>query len=408
MIKHKIRIAMLGLALSGISLLSSTVIAEPSQPQIDALRDIYNDLNGQEWTDNTGWNAISNPCEGWAGITCDATGTNITKLFFDNNNAFGSIPASISDLTELQELVIIRVNLVNSNIPSSIGSLSKLKGLYLNDNKLIGTIPAELGQLTQLENLHLDDNRLTGSIPIGLMSLTKLFGLRLHHNYLTGSIPTEISNLTNLAALTLQRNSLSGVIPSSLVDLININEINLDWNALHTADGTLSTLINQKSSSDNYIDTQTIDTALNRQPEIGETAVKLNWDQRNTTPTTEGGYRIYLATDAAGPYALNQTVSNKTSYTTRIEGLTADTTYFFQVRSYTSPHEENRQATDLESSGLLYSPVEVTTLAANSGNDTVSEIPVTQDDDTGNSSSSGGSSFWLLLVLLSLGLKRRY
>lgn len=408
MIKHKIQIAMFGLALSGISLLNSTVMAEPSQPQIDALRDIYNNLNGQEWTDNTGWNTITNPCEDWTGVTCDASGTNITKLFFDNNNAFGSIPASISDLTELQELVIIRVNLVNSNIPSSIGSLSKLKGLYLNDNKLIGTIPAELGQLTQLENLHLDDNRLTGSIPTELMSLTKLFGLRLHHNYLTGSIPTEISNLTNLAALTLQRNSLSGVIPSSLVDLININEINLDWNALHTADGTLSTLINQKSSSDNYIDTQTIDAAPNRQPEIGETAVKLNWDQRNTTPTTEGGYRIYLATDAAEPYSLNQTVSNKSSNATRIEGLTADTTYYFQVRSYTSPHEENQQATDLESSGLFYSPVEVATLAANSGNDTVGEILVTQDDDTGNSSSSGGSSFWLLLILLSLGLKRRY
>lgn len=238
------------------------------------------------------------------------------------------------------------------------------------------------------------------------MSLIKLFGLRLHHNYLTGSIPTEISHLKNLAALTLQRNSLSGVIPSSIADLININEINLDWNALHTTDATLSTLINQKSVSDNYIDTQTIDAAPNRHPETGETAVKLNWEQRNTTPTTEGGYKIFLATDAAGPYSLNQTVSNKTNETTRIEGLTANTNYFFQVRSYTSPHEENRQPSDLDSSGLFYSAVEVSTLSANSGNDTVSEIPTITDDNTG--SSSGGSTFWLLLGLLSLGFTRRH
>lgn len=414
MIGHNKRlpVTIAGMMLTGLSMLSPAASAAPGQTQIDALNAIYDSLNGQEWVDKGGWDTIADPCAGWKGVTCNTSGTNVTELFIDDDNAFGAISAGISGLTELEELVISGIGLAGTTIPASIGSLSKLKGLFLNDNGLVGNIPPELGQLSQLQTLSLDDNRLSGSIPVELMSLTKLYGLRLHHNYLTGPIPTEISNLTNLLALTLHRNSLSGVIPSTMADLSNINEINLDWNALHTADGTLSTLINQKSASDNYIDTQTIDASPNREPEIGETAIKLFWDQRNTTPATEGGYKIYVATNATGPYSLNQTVNDKNSDTTRVEGLNAGTTYFFQVRSYTSPHEENLQPTDLESSGLFYNPKEVTTLTADSGNDNVGgETPSTDGEDDGDTGSSGGggggSTFWLLIALLPLGFRSK-
>lgn len=408
MIGHNKRlpVTIAGIMLTGLSMISTAVTAAPSQTQIDALNEIYANLNGPQWANKGDWDTLTDPCAGWKGVTCD-TGSNVTKLFIDDDNASGSIPASISALTELQELVISGIGLAGSTIPASIGSMSKLKGLFLNDNGLQGTIPPELGQLSQLQTLSLDDNRLSGNIPIELMSLTKLYGLRLHHNYLTGPIPTEISNLTNLLALTLHRNSLSGVIPSTLADLSNIDEISLDWNALHTADGTLSTFINQKSVSDNYIDTQTLDASANLEPEVGETAIKLFWDTRNTTPATEGGYKIYIATDAAGPYSLNQTVNDKNSDTTRVEGLIAGTTYFFQVRSYTSPHEENLQPSDLESSGLFYTPKEVTTLNADSGNDNVGGETPSTDGDSGSSSGGGGSTFWLLIALLPLGLRAK-
>ncbi len=171
------------------------------------------------------------------------------------------------------------------------------------------------------------------------MSMIKVHTLRLHHNRLIGTIPEEISNLTGLIILTLQRNSLTGLIPSSIADLSNFDEINLDWNALHTTDATVNTLINQHSASDKYIDTQTLDASPNREPEIGETAIKLYWDPRNTTPATTGGYKVYMATDAAGPFTLNQSVSGKARDATRIEGLNANATHYFQVRSFTSSHE---------------------------------------------------------------------
>lgn len=406
MIKHKKRlpVALAGTILAGLITISPTVTAAPSQTQINALREVYDSLNGQEWTNKTGWNTLADPCAGWFGVTCNASGTNVIKLFIDGNNAFGSIPSGISDLTELQELVISGIGLTGKTIPASIGSLSKLQGLFLNDNGLAGSIPPEFGQLLELRSLSLDDNQLTGNIPIEIMSLTKMHGLRLHHNYLTGPIPTEISNMTSLLALTLHRNSLTGNIPSSLADLTELNEINLDWNALHTSDGTVNTLINQKSASENYIDTQTLDASPDREPEIGETSIKLYWDQRNTTPETEGGYKIYMATSATGPYALNQSVTGKSSDSTQIDGLAADTTYFFQVRSYTSPHEDNPQAAAIESSGLFYDPKEVTTLAADSGNDSVGDGN-SGDGSVSSGGGGGGSLFWLLVALIPLGFR---
>ena len=416
MIKFKKRLptALSGIALAGLSAVSTSTMAAPDQTQIDALRAVYESLNGQEWADKTGWvDAQSNPCEGWLGVTCDASGTNVTELVIEGNNAFGSISSAISGLTELQKLVITNTGLNDSGIPASIGSLSKLRGLFLNDNNLAGGLPAELGQLTNLLELILDDNMLTGTIPTEVMSLTKLYGLRLHGNRLSGPIPSEISNLSQLRALTIHRNSLSGEIPSTLASLADLSEINLDWNALHTDDDTVNTLINQSKlgaiENYNYIDTQTLDASPERVPEIGETAIKLFWDQRNTTPATDGGYKIYIATAATGPYSLNQTVAGKNSDTALVNGLTADTNYFFQVRSYTSPHTENLQVADLESSGLFYMPKEVRTLASGSGDTDVtgSDTGDNSGDDSSSSGGGGGSLAWLLLALAPFGFRAK-
>ena len=42
------------------------------------------------------------------------------------------------------------------SIPSSLGGLTNLTQLSLDDNQLSGTIPAELGNLTRLRSLRLD------------------------------------------------------------------------------------------------------------------------------------------------------------------------------------------------------------------------------------------------------------
>ena len=108
---------------------------------------------------------------------------------------------------------------MTGEIPTELGSLSNLQGLYLGGNQLTGDIPRELGNLSNLETLNLDYNELTGDIPRELGSLPNLQWLYLSDNELTGDIPTELGNLSNLHELSLSGNQLTGEIPHSLTGL---------------------------------------------------------------------------------------------------------------------------------------------------------------------------------------------
>lgn len=367
--------------------------AAPDQTQIDALNSLFTNLNGVNWVDNTGWNTNTDPCAGWFGVTCDGAGANVTELNLQDNRLVGVIPPDIVGLDSLRVLVLQNNSLGGTSIPLAIGSMLQLQELYLNDAGFQGSIPAELGQLTNLRTLALDDNVLSGPIPVEFGNLVNLINLRLYGNHLTGPIPESVGNLTGLKNLGLHRNALVGIIPSSLVNLSELQTMSLDWNALYSTDGTLNTFINQRADSTwattDYIDTQTLDAAT-RPAVIGESAIRLIWDQRNTTPPTEGGYKIYQALAAEGPYTLLKKVPLKQSSSTFIDNLTPSTTYFYEVRSYSTENPFYTLPADLESDGNFYDPLEVTTLAAGSGNTGVDTTPDAADPvDSGNGDTGG-------------------
>ncbi|KAG4124371.1 hypothetical protein ERO13_D10G036500v2 [Gossypium hirsutum] len=98
----------------------------------------------------------------------------------------------------------------------SIGNLSHLRTMLLQNNQLSGPIPDEIGKLSELQTLDLSGNHFVGAIPSTLGSLTHLSYLRLSKNNLSGPIPRHVANLTGLSFLDLSYNNLSGPTPKIL------------------------------------------------------------------------------------------------------------------------------------------------------------------------------------------------
>ncbi|MFN8357943.1 MAG: LamG-like jellyroll fold domain-containing protein [Spirosomataceae bacterium] len=197
-------------------------------PDRQPLIDLYNATNGANWTNKQGWLSGCNPC-GWYGITC--TNGRVTKVDLGANNLRGTLPSSLGNLSNLQNLVLTS-NQLSGPILSSLGNLSNLQYLALNFNQLSSSIPSSLGSLSDLQYLALSNNELSGTIPSSLENLGNLQNLLLHVNQLSGPIPSSLGNLRNLKYLTLDYNQLSGPIPSSLGNLGNLKYLNLSNNEL--------------------------------------------------------------------------------------------------------------------------------------------------------------------------------
>ena len=121
----------------------------------------------------------------WAESTAMDTWNGITVYRFDSNN--DEIPPRVTRLSFFGEGL--------GTIPDTLGGLTGLREIYLNNNQLTGTIPDTLGNLSNLTRINLHQNQLTGAIPTELNRLTALQRLFLHDNQLTGSIP-DLSALT--------------------------------------------------------------------------------------------------------------------------------------------------------------------------------------------------------------------
>ncbi|KAI4376050.1 hypothetical protein MLD38_013848 [Melastoma candidum] len=205
------------------------------------------------------WPRKADPCSAWVGITCtnrrvigiNVSGFRRTRLGSLNpqfsmdalrnftllaslNASNFVLPGQIPDwfgqqLVSLQVLDL-RSCSISGSIPSSLGNLTNLTGLFLSDNNLTGVIPSSLGKLLRILNLDFSRNSLSGSIPSSFTSLKNLTFLGLSSNALSGSIPMGFGSLTGLQQLNLSGNHLSGLIPPQLGDLGRLVDLDLSSN----------------------------------------------------------------------------------------------------------------------------------------------------------------------------------
>ncbi|MFZ4656047.1 MAG: leucine-rich repeat domain-containing protein [Caldilineaceae bacterium] len=205
----------------------TNVIGVP-ESECQALIDLYNQTDGPNWTEKSGWATANSPCF-WFGVTC-ANG-HVTQLNLYGNNLNGALPNTLDALSELT-LLFLRGNQLQGSIPPELGNLSNLTYLNLSGNQLRSAIPTELGKLSKLSNLDLSFNQLTDAIPPMLSNLSNLTALDLRENQLSGAIPAELGNLSKLTALTLPINQLTGVIPPELGNLSKLTALTLHTNQL--------------------------------------------------------------------------------------------------------------------------------------------------------------------------------
>lgn len=189
-----------------------------------------------EGTASLNWK-VGIPAGKWVGV--QVTGGRVTELNLRKRRLTGIISPSLGQLSALEKLVLENNQLIGS-IPPTIGSLSCLKDLWLKHNQLTGGIPEELGGLKNLERFTAINNRLTGNIPDSIGNLSNLQELWLGNNRLTGEIPASFGNLVNLRELWLRNNRLTGSIPEEVRQLPNLQRLVIDKNefADHRGEGS--------------------------------------------------------------------------------------------------------------------------------------------------------------------------
>ncbi|XP_010246459.1 PREDICTED: probable LRR receptor-like serine/threonine-protein kinase At5g45780 isoform X2 [Nelumbo nucifera] len=104
----------------------------------------------------------------------------------------------------------------------SIGNLSHLQTMLLQNNLISGPVPVEIGKLLELRTLDVSGNQFMGEIPSSLGFLTHLSYLRLSKNKFSGQIPRSVANLTGLSFLDLSFNNLSGPTPIILAKAYSV------------------------------------------------------------------------------------------------------------------------------------------------------------------------------------------
>ncbi|CUG45132.1 GP46-like surface antigen, putative [Bodo saltans] len=225
-----------------------------SQVEVEALREFVTaiNLNYNGSRLNT-TNACTTELPGM--VECNATG--ITQLNFTSRNLTGTLPANLSKLTQLRDVIVynnrlhgtipteysrwgqsirsfsLYTNNFTGTLPSSFRNWTLVQVFDAHENQLSGTLPDEYSEWRNLTTLLLAQNRLTGTLPAKYStwgSSIKYF--EVENNNFNGSMPPDYSNFTNLTSFYVSDCGLSGTLPESYAQMTRLESLRCSSNQL--------------------------------------------------------------------------------------------------------------------------------------------------------------------------------
>lgn len=246
------------LIVASVLLTSQMASAQVTQADFEALKVIFDQLGGKNWTNKSGWDFAGGASsvkkynaatgEGWWGIN-DVSKERVAKLELIENNLTGELPDAIYALDGARTINLSKNN-ISGRLGAGIGKLSKITSFDLSNNQLEGELPAEFLQMgrdgfsrIQTEGksgtdikINLHNNQFSGTLPADLGNMTLLnkpsrsVQLNFSNNQFTGELPASILNITMLTSLRASNNQLTGTVPAGLDEMENLKVIRLEKN----------------------------------------------------------------------------------------------------------------------------------------------------------------------------------
>nr|AAT39466.1 cf2-like protein [Zea mays] len=159
--------------------------------------------------------------------------TNLRNMHIDECGFSGPIPATIGRLVNLRNMYVFFSGF-SGPIQATIGNLTNLESLHIEDG-FSGPIPATIGKLTNLRTMYIGMNSslLSGPVPDTIGNLTHLNTMGIFGQFYGSSIPYTIGQLSKLVRLHIVGSNFSESIPSSMANLTQLTELILQDNSLN-------------------------------------------------------------------------------------------------------------------------------------------------------------------------------
>ncbi|KEH41286.1 putative leucine-rich repeat-containing, plant-type, leucine-rich repeat domain, L [Medicago truncatula] len=179
------------------------------------------------------WKPHTNCCDSsWYGVICAPSNNRVYSLLIEMNEDLASpFPPSIGNLPYLESLLLYQLPNLTGSIPRSITKLTDLKSLTIKKTGISGPIPNFMAKLKSLTFLDLSENHLSGTLPFNLFHLPNIEAVLLQNNKLTGSIPPSMARLNSLV-VDLSHNRFEGDASVFFGFAKKTETIDLSWNML--------------------------------------------------------------------------------------------------------------------------------------------------------------------------------